>query len=175
MNRCEEILKHSINKGLKIEKDELYHSDTYLGSEYDEGLKHWKYIKKYKNSRGKTVYVYANKETHSNIQDTRAKAKSAYSDALYENRMDQSYNAVGKAKSYGQSDINKQWAHAYTKIGDSYIQDYENMLNRNKPTKVIKRDAKKAIKTVSTAISEIHADAVKRGTDFIEKIMKNFK
>lgn len=68
MNRCEEVLKHNTNKGLKIEKDELYHSDTYLGSEYDEGLKHWKYIRKYRNSKGKWTYVYANKETHKDIQ-----------------------------------------------------------------------------------------------------------
>lgn len=70
MNRCEEVLKHSINKGLKIEKDELYHSDTYLGSEYDEGLKHWKYIKRYRSPKtGKWVYVYTTKEFHQSVTD----------------------------------------------------------------------------------------------------------
>lgn len=49
------------------------------------------------------------------------------------------------------------------------------MLNRNKPTKVVKRDAKKVIKGVSAAISEIHADTVKHGTDFIEKLLNKFK
>lgn len=175
MNRCEEVLKHSTNKGLKIEKDELYHSDTYLGTEYDEGLKHWKYIRKYKNSRGKTVYVYADKKTHSDIQDKRVKAKAAYSDALREHREHIAYNDVNKYKSYGQDDFHQQWADTLVKYGDAYTQEYNDMLNRNKPTKVIKRDAKKAIKSVSTAISEIHADTVKRGTDFIEKLLNKFK
>ena len=37
---------------------ELYHSNTYLGSDYSDGIKHWKYVKKYKGRNGKWVYVY---------------------------------------------------------------------------------------------------------------------
>lgn len=166
MNRCEEVLKHSTNKGLKIEKDELYHSDTYLGSEYDEGLKHWKYIKKYKNSRGKTVYVYANKEMHSNIQDTRAKAKSAYADAKAENRAHGLYedSAFSTGKKYGQDDLHAQWANTYTMLGDSYREDYDKMLVRNTPNKVIKRDVYKTIREIKKKS--------KKGLDFINGYFK---
>lgn len=46
---------------------ELYHSDVYLGADFSDGIKHWKYIKKYKGSNGKWRYVYADKNTHKNI------------------------------------------------------------------------------------------------------------
>lgn len=46
----------------------LVHSDEYLGAEYDEGLRHWKYIKRYRSPKsGKWVYVYADKGTHGRI------------------------------------------------------------------------------------------------------------
>ena len=38
--------------------NELYHSNTYLGSDYSDGIKHWKYKKKYKGRNGKWIYVY---------------------------------------------------------------------------------------------------------------------
>jgi hypothetical protein len=42
------------------------------------------------------------------------------------------------------------------------------LLEENDVKNVIKNTAKKAAK----AVKEIHADAVKRGTDFIEKLLK---
>lgn len=47
--------------------NELKHSLAYLGEEYDDGLKHWRYKSKYKNRKGKWVYVY----------DTKSKVKNA--------------------------------------------------------------------------------------------------
>ena len=37
---------------------ELYHSDIYLGEEYSDGIKHYKYLKKVKTSSGKWRYIY---------------------------------------------------------------------------------------------------------------------
>ena len=48
---------------------ELFHSETYLGADYSDGLKHFKYIKRYRNARGKWVYVYASKRAHDLIQN----------------------------------------------------------------------------------------------------------
>lgn len=47
---------------IKKEKsdNELFHSDEYLGEEFDGGLYHYKYINKYKKN-GKWVYVYYQK------------------------------------------------------------------------------------------------------------------
>lgn len=48
--------------------EKLMHTEEYLGAEFDEGLQHWKYIKKYRNSKGKWTYVYADKNTHDTIK-----------------------------------------------------------------------------------------------------------
>ena len=47
--------------GYLEKKNSLYHSDTYLGADYSDGIKHWKYIRKYKGKNGKWRYVYFNK------------------------------------------------------------------------------------------------------------------
>lgn len=168
MNRCEEVLKHSINKGLKIETDELYHSDTYLGSEYDEGLKHWKYIKKYKNSRGKTVYVYANKDSHENLNRLDNHISNLRSESLKE-----SYKARKNERGYNRpADSVERRNHNREK---EYLRDlakdntktYDRLLDENQPTKVIKRDAKKAIKKVK----DLSYKALDRGFAFIEHIL----
>lgn len=43
----------------------LYHSDTYLGMDYTNGIKHWKYIKKIKKPNGKWKYIYKDTKTES--------------------------------------------------------------------------------------------------------------
>lgn len=73
-----------------MRQDELYHSNVYLGKDYSDGIKHWKYIKKERRN-GKWVYYYKD--------DNLTKAKERYDrdkDAIeYEN---------GK-RMYGQKDM----------------------------------------------------------------------
>lgn len=151
MNRCEEVLKHSTNKGLKIETDELYHSDTYLGSEYDEGLKHWKYIKRYWG-KGRWNYVYANKETHDTIKRANNTAVDAYRKADPRSNGDGTYTAgnVGELKR----------ARRTINFRDAVIE---------------KNTVKSKVSKVAKAVKDIHKDSVKRGTDFIEKLLSKFK
>ena len=40
---------------------ELYHSDKYLGADFSDGIKHWKYVKREKLSNGKYRYYYTDK------------------------------------------------------------------------------------------------------------------
>ena len=40
-------------------KDELYHSEIYLGKDYSDGVKHFKYIKR-EMKNGRWVYYYSN-------------------------------------------------------------------------------------------------------------------
>lgn len=42
------------------ENDTLCHSDTYLGADFSDGLKHWKYIKRVMGRNGKYIYYYKN-------------------------------------------------------------------------------------------------------------------
>ena len=53
MGNCEIKVKRSC--------DELYHSDTFLGNEFDDEMYHYKYIKKYKVN-GKWRYYYDTRE-----------------------------------------------------------------------------------------------------------------
>lgn len=39
----------------------LYHSDEYLGEDYTDGIKHWKYYRREKLSNGKWRYYYRDK------------------------------------------------------------------------------------------------------------------
>ena len=58
------------NIGKKSEH-ELYHSDVYLGKDYSDGIRHYKYIRKYQKN-GKTYYVYDNSQEK--LGDLKAKA-----------------------------------------------------------------------------------------------------
>ena len=57
--------------------EELFHSETYLGADYSNGLKHYKYIRRYRNGKGKWTYVYGNKDTHQKIRSNLLKAQVA--------------------------------------------------------------------------------------------------
>lgn len=47
-------------------KNELFHSDTYLGQDFSDGVKHYKYIKKIPIGNGKFRYIYDIKDTYNN-------------------------------------------------------------------------------------------------------------
>ena len=68
----------------KQKTDALMHSGTYLGADYSDGLKHYKYIRKYKKN-GKWVYIYEaqklKEDTHEFL--TGKKAKNAMDDASF--------------------------------------------------------------------------------------------
>lgn len=57
-----EITDYNIFSAPKItkENDTLCHSDIYLGADFSDGLRHWKYIKKVRGSNGKFRYYYKN-------------------------------------------------------------------------------------------------------------------
>lgn len=55
----------------------LYHSDTYLGEDYSDGIKHWKYIKKEKLANGKTRYYYTEQEMNEAARDVADKFTNA--------------------------------------------------------------------------------------------------
>lgn len=49
-------------RGLVSDNNGLYHSDTYLGQDYSDGIRHYKYLKKIKTSSGKWRYIYDESE-----------------------------------------------------------------------------------------------------------------
>lgn len=44
-----------------MKQNELYHSETYLGKDYSDGIRHWKYIKRERRN-GRWVYYYSDAE-----------------------------------------------------------------------------------------------------------------
>lgn len=59
--------------------NELYHSDIYLGQDFSDGVKHFKYIKR-ERKNGRWVYYYSNEEYNKAKQAS--KAASAKADVL---------------------------------------------------------------------------------------------
>ena len=62
---------------------ELFHSDIYLGEDYSDGIRHWKYVKREKLSNGKYRYYYKDDEldkTYSDWENTIVDRSKAYSD-----------------------------------------------------------------------------------------------
>lgn len=45
-----------------MNKHELYHSEIYLGKDFSDGFKHYKYLKKVKSANGKWRYIYDESE-----------------------------------------------------------------------------------------------------------------
>lgn len=75
----------------KKSNHELYHSDIYLGKDFSDGIKHWKYIKRIKMANGKWRYVY---------RDEKGEAlDKQYKDAV--NRMNNSKSPVDRAIATG--------------------------------------------------------------------------
>lgn len=170
MNRCEEVLAKKKNPFRSNEP--LKHSETYMGVEFTEDLTHWKYIKKYKNSKGKTVYVYANKETHDKIKDFDNKLGKLTEKTLseaYQTRYDEN----GNYRPIGTSEKEEHYRRK---------QKYKTELNKKKAQfdkGLAKRDVRNIIKyTINNAnnkIKNLKRDAVIKGVKFISSILKEVR
>nr|DAH43916.1 MAG TPA: hypothetical protein [Caudoviricetes sp.] len=72
----------------------ILHSDIYMGTDFSEGFKHWKYIKRYKGKNGKWQYVYADKNTHKAIKILQ---KQSSGDILSKDAWKRQYNMYNTA------------------------------------------------------------------------------
>lgn len=156
--------------------EKLIHTEEYLGAEYDEGLQHWKYIKKYRNSKGKWTYVYADKNTHNNIEkkdyerqrDAKAASQFNAHAAFY---MDHLKPGVGGSSS--QSHIPHEIKTGllgyklYSKRAEEKNKQYDYLIEANS----IKSAANRSIKELKTT----YKDIIKRGSNFIDSILSKFK
>lgn len=62
----------STNEMFTGHSTKLYHSDTYMGKDFSDGIKHYKYLRKY-NKNGHTYYIY----DESQLKRAEAKARAA--------------------------------------------------------------------------------------------------
>ena len=79
---------------IKDNNTELYHSATYLGKDYSDGIKHWKYLKKIEEKPGKYRYIYYNPKRKLSKKVSDAYTKSD------RNGHDEQYNVNGKIQDW---------------------------------------------------------------------------
>lgn len=81
-------------------RNELYHSDTYLGKEYSDGLKHFKYVSKEKLPNGKYRYYYYHKtgfNTAAIYAKTEGKKNSKYGTYIHGDDRNRDIHTVKKS------------------------------------------------------------------------------
>lgn len=64
------------------ENDTLCHSDIYLGADFSDGLKHWKYIKRVMGRNGKYIYYYKNDKLDKLADKNNAALRKAVRDSI---------------------------------------------------------------------------------------------
>lgn len=125
------------------------HSDTYLGQDASDGIRHWKYIRKYKAPSGRWVYVYASKKTHQEIARNQKQAKKESTRAT-------SYfkRAQSEASKYGgTSDLSRLYESYKTSLRkvNQHSGAANSLMKRNSLEGITLRQVKKANNAIKKA------------------------
>ena len=126
---------------------ELFHSDVYLGQEFSDGLKHFKYLKR-ERKNGKWVYYYSNEEYNA-AKKKQAQAEQAHKIAAdkarqTQNQYDEATNNIAKAK-------------LRYNINEALNKNNKGLINKIKYNKT----EKKLLKEIVDAKSKSHNTGVK--------------
>ena len=138
-----------------MNKHELYHSEIYLGKDFSDGIKHWKYLKREKVN-GKWRYYYSNDElnkakkdlNNANVNTLKVAAKKV--------------NADNEVK-YAQEKVKKAQA-AMKDLSDTVNNRIGSIKLNTTNYKNVKNDYDKALKEKAAAISnrnKVNAEADK--------------
>lgn len=140
-------------------------------------LQHWKYIKRYKNSKGKWVYVYADKYSHTGISDLEAK-KRKLGKQFKDNYEEYKYNAsVMNLK--GANEGSKRRAKYYNDILSENMAETRrtiNMKDKMLSEYSVSNKAKKTKKKIESWISKTGTsikDAASRTSKKAKRIISN--
>jgi hypothetical protein len=149
-------------------KNNLYHSDIYLGKDFSDGIKHWKYIKREKVN-GKWRYYYKNSDLD------RMKRDLDDAKALDED--------VDKVRNYARNNLKKnQYAYISGTTDGIKSRTSENRLKKDLTYNLEKiRDDKRKSKYEKYLIKPLNktSDAIHKGktkvTELIGKLSKKLK
>ena len=114
-------------------KNEIFHSLVYYGEDFDKGLKHYKYIDKYKSKKGNWVYVYA-KNLKNNVKKT-------VNGKQFKENINKSYdNIIKKYKELTKDNMYVTNSKTYkNKINQiSKTKEWQDIIKRNDPEYVTK-------------------------------------
>lgn len=161
-------------------KNELYHSDTYLGADFSDGIRHFKYIDKIKLPSGKYKYVYDVKSNYNDAKGryykTSGDIKSVY--GTYEKADGSTYevkksNKLFSSKTGYRFRLNKGPSTSHTVEERGLIrQGYDKVKNRIdkalakiKAKRYLKKNpnmAKNVEKKVAKTISSLNGKTIKK-------------
>lgn len=154
-------------RGLVSDNNGLYHSDTYLGQDYSDGIRHYKYLKKIKTSSGKWRYIYDEselKKAQKEIDRLKGVRTKLSDKDGYLRYIDKDGNSVYKKDNitmtfYGNSKRTK--ADEYKEGLDNKIRKKETMHARQKVKDIPKRLISRGIGAVSKLLMNIEKNWVK--------------
>ena len=167
-------------------KKTLYHSDTYLGADYSDGIKHWKYIRKYKGKNGKWRYVYFNKAKK--FIDTRVTGNAYKEEAEKAKAQAQAYQNTVDYQTQRLADYNKGYADKYISYKSSG--DQQSIYDLNREGKDIKESQKEYMDAVAAenkkynklmetykkkSLRGIAQTTINDGKDFVSRLFKKKK
>lgn len=146
------VMKNKVN--FIKDNDSLYHSDIYIGQDYSNGIKHWKYIKR-ERINGKWRYYYKDDKLNS----TQKQMEKAYDDY-------NSYFDKNKHKELsGMAKMAKQDKALQTYTSKQYTYD---RLKRKSDKRKVKYD--KYIKALNKV-----SDTVYKGKQKVNNIINKIK
>ena len=169
--------------GYLEKKNSLYHSDTYLGADYSDGIKHWKYIRKYKGKNGKWRYVYFNKAKK--FIDTRITGNAYKQEADKAKAQAQAYQNTVDYQTQRLADYNKGYSDKYISYKSSG--DQQSIYDLNREGKDIKESQKEYMDAVASenkkynklmetykkkSLSGIVQTTINDGKDFVSRLFK---
>lgn len=138
-------------------RDELYHSEIYLGKDYSNGVKHFKYIKR-EMKNGRWVYYYSN-----DLEKQR--------DILKDNIKYQK-NMIKNNKTYKNPITGKTFGPNHYKKAIKYDQKDLEKINKkiSKQSKIEKNASKTAVKVANTV-----SDTKYKAKVTVDNIIKKYR
>ena len=161
------------------DKNVLYHSDVYLGSTFNDGIYHWKYVKREKRN-GKWVYYYSDPtydKAKNNYNAADKRLKSAESKMFSVNTKNQKIynNPNSTVEDKDRADIELQKAYKeYEAVSKNHAIAKKNWEKEQTKKTRGKAIADRVIKIANKA-SDAHYKAKKKVDEIINKAKKKKK
>lgn len=155
--------------------NELYHSDTYLGEDFSDGVYHWKYLDKIKLPKGKWRYIYE-----------RAKGIPKAASKSIDNARKSIDKALGSNEKKRYKDASAKYKSA--KKAKESAKDYNNKISSNTSIpssvkKIVSDNYKKKVKEFDNSKTELSKKKdsysktaygkLDKAKNFVKKALKN--
>lgn len=148
-----------------ITNNSMMHSETYLGTDFSDGIKHWKYLRKYKKN-GHTYYVY---------DETEEKLNKAAADVALKTA-----NYIGET-----GYVNSKGQYVKTKIDNNMLTSSSRILGtKNKQSliekanedifnKAVERITKYKVEQIKNIPKKIISKGVAKVSSILKKLRKD--